>query len=557
MSPAERIQSEPLHSNKTSYDDVLYAGHSYIHSHPNTLSTIARLRGLNPARLRNCRVLELGCASGENLIPMAEHLPAAEFVGIDLSVRQIERGHTYLERTGIKNVELRQMNILDLDNSLGDFDYILAHGIYSWVPPVVRDRLLAVCRERLRPHGVAYVSYNTFPGWHFFQIARNMMLYRIRNTEEPLARAKIAREFIEQMADFVKPANGDFSVFPDLYRGFIQTYHSFLTQSALREDAHFLHDELEEVNDPVYFHEFVAHAARHDLQYLGDANFSSMMAFNLPRDAAQMLQSIAADRIEMEQYIDFLRNRSFRYTLLCHRAAPLRNQIDMDSLGDFYVASNLKVEEGADLLGSSLVKFSDGGAASIATNHPVSKVAFHVIQRTWPAFYQIKDLLPLAYAEMKSLSDDAFCPEQLTADQRKVDRKVLTTNLLKAYATSDNLLRLFYERPRMVPTLSEFPQAAEWTRLQARQSEIVTNSFHFRVQLDPLTRFLLIRLDGTRRLADLVQEVMKGPMADNLWSVEPSAENRAEMDAETRLTIVAAGINDRMNWICQSALLIA
>jgi methyltransferase-like protein/SAM-dependent methyltransferase len=556
VSLAENIQSNPLTSNKTSYDDVLYAGHSYIHSHPNTLSTIARLRGLEPARLQHCRVLELGCASGENLIPMAEHLPDAEFVGIDLSARQIKRGRAYLEQTGIKNVDLRQMNILEIDSSLGDFDYILAHGIYSWVPPHVRDRLLAVCSERLHPQGVAYVSYNTFPGWHFFQIARNMMLYRIRNTEEPLARAKMAREFIAQMADFMKPENGDFSVFPNLYRGFIQTYHSFLTQSALREDAHILHDELEEVNDPVYFHEFVAHAARHDLQYLGDANFSSMMAFNLPRDAAQMLQSIAADRIEMEQYVDFLRNRSFRHTILCHRTAHLSNQINMDALGDFYVASNLKVEEGANLLDNSVVKFSDG-AASIATNHPVSKVAFDVIQRSWPTFYPIDELLPLVYARMRDLSEQVFRPEQLSAEQGKVDCKVLTTNLLKAYATSDNLLRLFYERPRMVSTISEFPQASTWTRLQARQSEVVTNSFHYRVQLDPLTRFLLVRLDGTRRLVDLVQEVMDGPMADNLWSVEPSAENATELDAETRLTIVAAGINDRMNWICQSALLVA
>ncbi|MBX2997509.1 MAG: class I SAM-dependent methyltransferase [Caldilineaceae bacterium] len=557
MSLVENLQLDAVNVNKTSYDDVLYAGHSYIHSHPNTLSTIARLRGLKSAPLQNCRVLELGCASGENLIPMAEHLPDAEFVGIDLSVRQIERGHTYIERTGVKNVDLRQMDILDVDESLGDFDYILAHGIYSWVPPLVRDQLLAVCRERLRPQGVAYVSYNTFPGWHFFQIARNMMLYRIRNLVDPRERAKIARQFIEQMADFVKPENGDFSVFPNLYRGFIQTYHSFLTQSALRQDAHFLHDELEEFNDPVYFHQFAAHAANHDLQYLGDANFSSMMAFNLPRDAAQMLQSIAADRIEMEQYLDFLRNRSFRHTLLCHRSAQLSHQINMDDLGDFYVASNFKVDDDADLLDSSVVKFSDGGAASIATNHPVSKVAFDVIRRSWPTFYQINELLSFAYASMRELSDNAFHPDALSAEQRKVDRKVLTTNLLKAYATSDNLLRLFYERPRMVSTISEFPQASEWTRLQARYSEVVTNSFHYRVQLDPLTRFLLIRLDGTRRLIDLLQEVMDGPMADDLWSVEPSSENPSEMDAETRLTIVSAGINDRMNWICQSALLVA
>jgi methyltransferase-like protein len=554
---AESVERRSVIAQKTSYDDVLYAGHSYIHSHPNTLSTIGRLRGLETAPLQHCRVLEIGCASGENLIPMAEQLPNAEFIGLDLSARQIERGHTYLERTGVKNVDLRQMDILAIDERLGDFDYILAHGIYSWVSPAVRDRLLGVCRERLRPQGVAYISYNTFPGWHFFQIARNMMLYRIRDIGEPLARAKSAREFIAQMADLVKPENGDFSVFPGLYRGFIQVYNSFITESTLREDGHFLHDELEEFNDPLYFHEFVDHAARHDLQYVGDSDFSSMMLFNLPREATQVLQSMASDRIEMEQYMDFLRNRTFRHSLLCHRSAQLSNQIDMDALGDFYVASSAKMDADVDLLDSSVVKFSDGGAASIATNHPVSKIAFDVMQRGWPTFYQINELLSLAYAKISELSEGTFHPEQLSAEHCKVDRKVLAANLLKAYATSDNLLRLFYERPNVTSVLSEFPRASAWMRLQARQSEIVTNTFHYRVHLDPMSRFLLIRLDGTRRLVDLVQEAMDGPVADNLWSIEPSEENRDETDPETRMTILAAGVNDRMNWILQSALLVA
>lgn len=557
MSLAESVERRSVIAQKTSYDDVPYAGHSYIHSHPNTLSTVARLRGLETAPLQNCRVLEIGCASGENLLPMAEQLPHAEFVGIDLSARQIERGQGYIERTGVKNLDLRQMDILSIDDSLGDFDYILAHGIYSWVSPAVRDRLLAACRDRLRPHGVAYISYNTFPGWHFFQIARNMMLYRIRTIETPLDRARVAREFIAQMAELVKPENGDFSVFPGLYRGFLQIYNNFITESTLREDGHFLHDELEEFNDPVYFHEFVAHAASHDLQYVGDSDFSSMMLFNLPRETTQILQGVASDRIELEQYMDFLRNRTFRHSLLCHQSARLSDQINMDALDDFYVASNAKAESDADLLDSSVVKFSDGGNASISTNHPVSKVAFDVMQRDWPTFYQINDLLPLAYARIRDLSDGAFRPQQLSSEQRRVDRKVLVANLLKAYATSDNLLRLFYERPNITSVLSEFPLATAWTRLQARQSEIVTNSFHYRVQLDPMSRFLLIRLDGTRRLVDLVQEAMDGPVADKLWSIEPTEENKEKTDAETRLAILAAGVNDRINWILQSALLAA
>jgi methyltransferase-like protein/SAM-dependent methyltransferase len=548
---------QAIPAQKVSYDEVLYQGHSYVHSHPNTMATVARLMGMAPAPVSTCRVLEIGCASGENLIPMAEHLPAAHFVGIDLSAPQIERGYGYLAAAGIENVELYQMDILEIGEPLGDFDYIIAHGIYSWVPPYIRERLLAVCQERLRPQGVAYVSYNTFPGWHLFQITRNMMLYRTRKIADPYERAKAARSFIEQMTELVKPENGDFSAFADIFRGFIFAYHGFLTRSALREDTHFLHDELEEFNDPIYFHEFVEQAAQHGLQYVGDAEFSTMMAFNLPKDAAQLLQTMAHDRIELEQYMDFFRNRSFRHTLLCRQEVELRSQIDMEALGHYFVASNAVIEDSHNLVDDSMVRFSDQNSASIATNHPVSKVAFDLLSRNWPAFYQIDELLPLAYLQMAALTEGEFRPETLTPAQRNVDRKVLATNLLKAYATSDALVRLFGERPPTTTTFARCPRASGWTRYQARQLDVVTNSFHYRVQLDPFTRFLLIRLDGTRTFEDLLCEVMDGPIADRLWSVEPTEDNPAASDSEIKRTIVAAGIKDRLEWILQSALLVS
>ena len=91
--------------------------------------------------IRRCRVLELGCASGGNLIPMAMDFPDSEFLGIDLSARQIEAGKVHLANLKPRNIELRAASIMDVDAGYGQFDYIICHGVFSWVPP-------ARCRTR-------------------------------------------------------------------------------------------------------------------------------------------------------------------------------------------------------------------------------------------------------------------------------------------------------------------------------------------------------------------------------------------------------------------------
>src|ERR1043165_5096540 len=121
---------------------------------------------MHPAPPNHCRVLELGCASGGNLIPMSLSWPGSRFVGIDLSRRQIRDGQEMIREIGLNNVDLVCQSILDVPRELGTFDYILCHGVYSWVPPDVQNKILEICRDHLQAQGVAYVSYNTFPGWH-------------------------------------------------------------------------------------------------------------------------------------------------------------------------------------------------------------------------------------------------------------------------------------------------------------------------------------------------------------------------------------------------------
>ena len=116
------------------YDAIDYGGFVHPDSHPGQLAVMGFLHGLTPAPVESCRVLEIGCNEGRNLIPMACAIPGATFVGVDLAAAPITRGLERIAALGLGNIRLIEGDILDLDRSLGEFDYILAHGVYAWVP---------------------------------------------------------------------------------------------------------------------------------------------------------------------------------------------------------------------------------------------------------------------------------------------------------------------------------------------------------------------------------------------------------------------------------------
>src|SRR5262249_42544879 len=153
--------------------------------------------GMTPAPVEGCRVLELGCGDGGNLIPMAFTLPKSCFTGLDLAGTAIARGRSLLGALDLSNIRLLHLDLLDVSVDFGEFDYIIAHGLYSWVPPHVRKRILEICKLHLATNGVAYISYNTYPGGHLRDALRNMMLFHVRNTAGAEQRSRQARELLE------------------------------------------------------------------------------------------------------------------------------------------------------------------------------------------------------------------------------------------------------------------------------------------------------------------------------------------------------------------------
>jgi len=257
----------------TPYDRIAYRTLPMPQTHPDRLATIALLHGMTPQPIDRCRVLELGCGDGSNLIPMAYALPDSEFVGVDLAGSAVASGAAAISALGLRNVTLLHLDLMDVSETLGAFDYVIAPGIYSWVPASVRDRILAVCRAHLAPQGVAFVSYNTYPGCHLRQAVWQILQYHVDGISDPTERITQARALARFMADCPQTDGSDAAVL----RGEMQ---AVLDHSP----GLLFHDDLAAINAPVYFHQFASHARGHGLQFLAEANIHEMQSQAYPPD---------------------------------------------------------------------------------------------------------------------------------------------------------------------------------------------------------------------------------------------------------------------------------
>jgi methyltransferase-like protein/cyclopropane fatty-acyl-phospholipid synthase-like methyltransferase len=474
----------------SSYDVIPYESYAYKASHPDTLATVATLLGMRPAPPDRCRVLELGCASGGNLMPMALAMPGSSFLGIDLSARQVGYGQTALEAVGLKNVELRQASITDVDEGYGRFDYVLAHGVYSWVPDEVQDKLLAICKANLAPDGVAYVSYNTYPGWHMQEMLRDMMVYHSRRFADPGVRVKQARALLDFLAQAVPQQENPYGI--------------LLRQSAARlgqaGDYYLAHDHLEAINAPVYFHQFIARAEAKGLQYLGESEMASMGTFNFAPEVQQKLRQLSSSDLEIEQFMDFVRNRTFRQTLLCHQGIKRTPQLKPETVAQLRVASRARPVEAAGAVSPETAQFATE-TRTITTADPLVKAALFHLCESWPLYVPFEELRQAARARA------GLAPAADAAEVAR-DTDVLGRPLLQCYLSSDTV-QLHTYQPPVVAHVSERPVASPVARYEAQFRDKVTNLHHDVVTMDEFGRRLLPLLNGGRTHAAVVEGLVE------------------------------------------------
>ena len=466
-------------TDPNSYDEVPYSHQPYPQSHPDRLATLGRLFGLSPSPITRCRVLELGCATGGNLIPMGFHLPNSEFIGVELSARQAEMARKTVEDLNLDNVRVENASILDVDRSWGTFDYIISHGVYSWVPEEVRDRILTISSRNLAPQGIAYVSYNTYPGWHLRGMVRDMMLFHANQFADPeqcIAQARALMDFLGRSVPK-------------------ERIHSELVQAELNHikecsDSYLYHDYLENVNAPIYFHQFAKKAAKHGLQYLAEAEFNTMFAGSFPKETVEILEQISQDLIRSEQYMDFLRNRLFRQTILCHGEHTLKRELGPECLTEMLVASAAKPEtKPANLLPGEQQSFRTPKGVSVSTDHSLTKAGLLVLSRKWP---RAMDLASLFREALSLLSNSQTLKETDLEHQRRV----FLEYLLKCYAAGTIEVRSW--QADFVTEVSERPQISALAEYLVAHGLPLVNQRHMWCAWTlPLSDSVLF-LDGTR-----------------------------------------------------------
>lgn len=474
----------------SAYEQLSYPGYAYATTHPARLEAVGRLLGLDPAPAATCRVLELGCGDGGNALSIAQTLPGASVVGIDAAGAAVARGAALARAAGLEHAELRAGDFESLDaGSLGAVDYVIAHGVYSWIPPAARVALLACVRRVLAPHGIAFVSFNAYPGSYLRDMARDMLRWHLRDVTDPAARLAGAHELMETIVAIEEPTP------------YARVLREHMERMLRASDALLFHDDLAEISTPFYLHEVVEHAAAHGLRFLAEAELAESLMREVPASAERLMAGAADDVVVREQYLDFFKNRMFRQTLLCHGEVPQQQVLDERVLERLWLSSAAQAVDGAGAGGAAgegeprEETFATQDGYTMTTSEPHVRAAMHALAAAWPAALPFAD----AAVAARAAAGDDVPGDVVDARLRDV--------LLQAHLA--RVVGLAGAPPPVAAGgasgAGERPRASALARAQlAAGAEIVSSLLHANVKLDePLDRALLPLLDGTRDRAAL------------------------------------------------------
>ena len=434
-----------------SYNLVRYNNLALPQTHPSRLRALGKLAGLQPAAVETCSLLELGASEGANLIPMAHLFPRARFVGVDLAREPIERGQAFVREFGLRNLRLETMNLLDVDAGFGQFDYIVAHGLYGWTPAIVGDKILEIMGTLLSPQGIGLVSYNAQPAGHIRKMVREMMLFHAREEADPRDKVLKARAML---AVLERPRDADQL---DAYDAVLIAQAAELAQ---RPDSALFHDDLAPMYEPVSLTGFVTHLERHGMQYVNDAGTfdpQDVGPSRLDLKGVESARTMAGgDRLAELQYQDYLRMRRFRQSMVCRADIPVTLKWGAASAVGLHASTQVaEISQGV---------FATASNFRISTTHPAPVTYLRRLIELWPA------------------------SEPVSTGDAEVATALFSAGSIGLDGAASAAVRV-----------SERPCADELIRFQSHRSDgIVTTLRHKPLQLDDGTRNLVALLDGTR-----------------------------------------------------------
>lgn len=470
----------------SSYDEIPYTQNIYKQTQPDTLATLAILCNKTPPPVAHCRVLELGCAQGHNLIAMAQAIPQGFFTGIDAVATQIAAGNVLIAQLKLINIELKCLDLQEITSEFGTFDYIIAHGVYSWIAPTVQEKLLAICHDNLHSQGIAYISYNTYPGWQADAMLREILLFHLHDTTSPSERLEKSKQLLKSFLNSIASRY-------DNYALSLKNRLHYLLQLP---DNYFAHEHLEEYNQAIFFHQFIQQVEQHHLHYLVDLQ-------TYPDNS--LLETNDIDFVTQQQHQDFLVNRRYRETLLCRNETLPHLPLNFLKIKELYLSAALQTSvTRAQIMTEGEVQFENlnGKVVAVVSLLVLKLVCYHlgIIYPKILSFKEFQDELQACY--QIEMSDE--------------DETELLRFLCDLFIAKD--LELYTYPPHFCTTVSSHPVASPMARLQCQSTAAVTNLRYETFELDETTRLLLPLLDGKHNYQQLLLN-LNNLLSDNILNL--------------------------------------
>ena len=463
-----------------SYDELTYKSAAFAQSSPYKLEACATLLGINPPPCKNAKVLEIGCSFGGNLIPFAVNNENARVVGIDLSGEQIRRGKDIVKEIGLSNLELIHGDICEFKSD-EKFDYIIAHGVFSWVPDFVKDAILRVVRENLSQNGVAFISYNVYPGWKIKDVVRDLMLLAAKDQNSTEERLKAAKEALLIFKEILLAKDNEIYEKQIPLKVLLFWIDNILSKS----DFYVAHEFLEEINDPFYFKDFNAMLVKNELAYLCECGLEDILAPNIGMELADSYKDKKfKDRIDLEQFIDIVSNRVFRQSLIVHAKAyesVANKQIGPSDVNKIHIVDDF-------------IKKDDGWHDKFALMPQDISWLCEVFYKMYPASINLSQILEIL-------------PEDKLAVYSAFVR--LLTNSADAMIVKDELKDIEYapNHSRLKTNLTGYIKY--FLNHKDNTDIIFANKFGLAEQLSMLDYYIFLLLDGKNTLEEITAKSLK------------------------------------------------
>ncbi len=468
----------------TRYDELPYDSLPLPETQPDFLAAMAKLHGFDAPDPERSRILELGCAQGGNLIPLAWRWPESECVGVELSRVQAEAGAAFVAALGARNVRIVHGDLAALPEDLGAFDYIIAHGVFSWVPPSVQQALLEVCRRHLAAHGIAYISFNVAAGWQRLQPLRNALLERTPADLPAPERYQHALRVLDELeVEWNDP--------------FLLKEVAYLKTAS---PSYLFHEYLAEFNAPMRFGEFSAQLEAYGLRYVGEAGPRSAV---VELDDAWGLspEGMAGRWLDAEAALDDALAIRFRRALIARADAPCAQPPRAEALSALSFYADLRSEEAIDMEDVTEQPFINPAGNMFPVAQPLMKAAAMVLSETYPGELTHAKLLSAA----RQLMADYGVPENTDAAgyNDALFQLVITHGVMPTVWS-----------PSFAAEPGARPVAHALARLQAgTPGWVVSGARHVAIDLDPAGRILLGLLDGHHTIDELAV-AMQGVLAE-------------------------------------------